>query len=506
MAYCKAKYRIGGELVACKREAEDSEYCILCDPNPQKDHERFFKIIENILNNESALEFDLRGIQFFEFRKNIFRRNTEKKLILDGSTFCCEVNIDQMEIRQPISFKNVVFKKKFSYKDLKFSVGHEFNNIEFEGPVDLINIVFKSNVGFQKITFHNACHFDNVRAECKSLLIQQTNFQGGVTFERLYINGGCRIEHSSFKQGAFFQDYCQFIGGFSLVDIVFDKEVHFTNIFSTCGFFIDNVRFNDSTNFISVDLPNDSISEFKDTIFNGKADLSGIKDNPHSSIRFLKCNLAGLNIRTIPFIEDGAEFVDCRWRRNRAYSFFRRKIQDENEKPRDKKLVQIYRRLHKYYYELSEFDTASDFYVGFQISKRKCGSINPLKKFLSGFYSIFSKYGESFMRPMFALLIIWSIVPLILLYIGVGLDNQSNNLTKYSFYLDGSFLPLTSDYWKAVLYNISLSTIFRSSEMAPPITSWQHFIILIEMLLNGLFVTFIIIGIRRQFVPKRPIV
>jgi hypothetical protein len=159
-------------------------------------------------------------------------------------------------------------------------------------------------------------------------------------------------------------------------------------------------------------------------------------------------------------------------------------------------MVRIYRKLHESYYNRSEFDNyADEFYVSLMVAKRKATKGNWAGKFANLIYSVLSRYGQSISRPLIALLVMWAVVPVILLWLGIRLEPNGEDVLFRTW----------EEYFKTIQLNFSLSTLVRSSELRPPITSVQNTILLIETFLNALLGSFIGLGIRRKFAPRKPL-
>lgn len=241
---------------------------------------------------------------------------------------------------------------------------------------------------------------------------------------------------------------------------------------------------------------------------------------PTKRIDFRFCDMTGVLMCGLPDIKepDSGEpctvLESCEWARKKWLWFQDRHcVRDEQENDYSHRLLQVYRKLHSHYYSDSEFTLSGDFYVGFMTTNRKVRK-RWLSKAIDVFYAFLSRYGQSFVRPLVALFLLWLLVPTVLLQLGVVIEEGSKTsvcepILTLSFdnfrpHVD-SFILLTSNFWKVVAINMSLSTLIRSSELRPDLASWQSVILLVETLLNGVLIAFIALGIRRTFSPKKPV-
>jgi len=500
MTRCKTKIEFENEVYACNQDAGDNEFCILHDPNPNKDKEDFLRNIKSKINDPDNPRYDLRGTIFPVFN-GIFSNEIPKHLILDGAIFKCDVDFTRSEFRTTVSFRKVIFEKDCRFDSSVIRAESYWDDSKFYGLSSFKDVEFARTGNFSGVSFFGKSSFENCRYPKDYCIFKNVSFHDEAILKGTNFNGGLKLMSSHFFGPADFSK-SRINGSLHLTNVDFEKSSLFEEIFVDGGVIFERVAFNDNVYFAKATFPHGLFCY--NSTFNSDADFK-MTNFCNQKLLFRNCRLFGLNVSQLPFLDNIVSFEKCTWPQQ-GFLFFkgRCRINDEISLSGLTDLTNLYRKLHKYYYDKSEFDIASDFYVGFQISNRKTKKSKLIQKFISLFYSFFSKYGESILRPLFGLLIMWAIVPIILLHLGIRLDPNIKSPTVIKLSFSGDFIPLFPEYWKAVAYNISLSTLFRASELRPSITSWQQVILLIETLLNGLLVSFIALGIRRLFVPKKP--
>lgn len=335
----------------------------------------------------------------------------------------------------------------------------------------------------------------------------RAHFHCMAEFSTTKFNGGCSFGNAVFHAGAHFGRSCV-IANASFREAEFRKAAKFDGVvlrdyadFSTTTFSPGHLHSFTNTKF--------AMAKFEGTRFLG---VTTFKDCSFTStdIAFVKCDLIGLRVLGIR-AATGMEFEDVTWPRKQygKYVKGRRIIADEVSDAPLLPVLNFYRHLHRYYYERSEFDLASDFYVSFMVIKRKTLKGKQIARVPSLVYSWLSRYGESLWRPVFALVLIWTLATLGLLCLGIRLEEGSEVITQRTLWDESttgiSATSFFSDFWKAFQVNFSLTTLFRSNALRPALSSLQHTILLIETLFNALLAGFLAVAVRRSFAPKKPL-
>jgi hypothetical protein len=337
----------------------------------------------------------------------------------------------------------------------------------------------------------------------------RAHFHCVAAFSTTKFNNGCSFEGAIFHAGAHFGRSCVFAQGASFREAEFHESAKFDGVVLSdyAYFFHTTFQPNYPHSFTNTKFAG---VNFEGTRFLGMTTFTGCSFSS-SSIDIVDCDLAGLRVLDARGAE-GIEYKDVKWPRKRYLKYLkgRRIIADEISGAPPLPVLNYYRHLHKYYYDRSEFDVASDFYVSFMVTKRKALKGKHVTKLPDLVYSWFSRYGESMVRPLIALAAMWLLVPILLLSLGIQLDDSlAAPMTHRSLWdtdSSGTFtISYLQDYLKAFQVNFSLSTVFRSDSLRPALSSPQHTILLFETVLNALFIGFLAVGIRRSFAPKKPL-
>jgi len=349
---------------------------------------------------------------------------------------------------------------KLDFSDTVFYDTNELFHRTFPGFAMFNNAVFHEQALFGHAKFRRSCSFVKTTFEKEASFLGQSEFEAnfkGASFLR-----GVDFSKADLRKGVNFNDTVfgeEGITKFEEVQFAHSPVFHSTN-------FLGHTSFDKCSPFVKTE-----------------------------SFTFYQCDMSGLLLTHCPFFPDHIELLDCKWPK-RYGNFGRLIVRDELTGGAASEMVRIYRKLHERYYNSSEFDNyADEFYVSLMVAKRKATRGSWAGKFANLIYSVLSRYGQSISRPLIALLVMWAVVPVILLWLGIPLEPDGETV----------HLGTWEEYFKTVQLNFSLSTLVRSSELRPPITSFQNTILLIETFLNALLGSFVGLGIRRRFAPKKPL-
>ncbi|MBN2225992.1 MAG: hypothetical protein JW763_01375 [candidate division Zixibacteria bacterium] len=501
MYYCKAKIKVGDQEYSCNSKAGPNDYCILHDDDPNKDKKDFIIAVRDIIYNPAIDPSRLRGT-VFNTTDGLFNKNISNRLILDGATFNCDVEIKNIHIQNTSSFRNVTFNGKFNCRDLNIIERCEFDDVNFNGKTLMHNVQFHSGVYFNKMECSDEICFDNVQFNKGNCVYSDCVFHSDSSFKKVACSDVLKYSNVEFY-GILVLEDCHMRKGLEMDNVYCYSESMFRDIHVSFRMLFNMCTLSGEASFPVTNLPSETY--FINVSFLGNTDFDKEYNIGPKNLIFKNCNMQGVYMKTLPFLNgDSVEIQDCKWPKKGR---IRRRhiINDENRAEEYDLVKRIYRKLHEHYYKLSDFRLASDFYIGFLTANRKASNIPFPARMLNWLYGVFAQYGESYTRPFLAILVMWFIAPLLLLLMGVQLDPNMGEV-KYTLALGlDDFILLTTDYWKTFIYNISLSTLFRGAELRPHITSWPHALICIETLLNAVFVSFMVVGIRRQFVPKKPV-
>ena len=358
---------------------------------------------------------------------------------------------------------------------------NDFRGVQFFTTGGLLRRSYNRIAIFDGAIFH--CNADFMRAQFDV----SYSFLGTTFVRDADFSGRCRLRNGSFTD-AIFKGSCSF------ADASFHERSD-----------LINVTFNTKTSFENADFTNSGLV-MRFVKFLGSTSFKGCKlDKEIAKFKFDNCNLHGLLLSNWAMFPDNTIFENVSWSRKTYLWLFRGRLMlaDESFSKGKKSILRCYEQLHRYYFDYSEYDIASEFYVSSMVMRRKVEKLRRGMKLFDLTYSILSRYGESVGRPFWALIVMWLLVPVILLLLGTQLEIDGNTVV-YSMKSDGTFFLFTNDYWKTFQLSFSQSTLFRGGDLKPSLTSIQHTVLLFETLFNALLVSFLALGIRRKFAPKKP--
>jgi hypothetical protein len=155
-------------------------------------------------------------------------------------------------------------------------------------------------------------------------------------------------------------------------------------------------------------------------------------------------------------------------------------------------VAQVYRSLQINYMNQLRYAEAGDFHVGEMEMMRKA-SRSFWYCISSDLYKTFSNYGEDFMRPLYWILGIIFVVPLILIY-------SINDIYW-------SWNPINSNlfkpyYWDIVIKNLSFVIYDRSALKELSSSTWYSIIVIIEIVFILTLFALFLLALRRRFKRK----
>lgn len=467
---CTYTQRDGDKNIECKRIIDSGQLCILHDNRGTKDLQEFENELRKSIKDPHNSNIDFRGTVFIGGYELFNQQLFQKKVLFDFAEFLVGVpSFKKIKFKQELSFKHVTFREGVIFEECEFFVAAEFQDAVFE----------RARVLFDQVHFHKKANFASSIFQSNAIFTNRCIFHQVADFSGIDVRNHFLISNATFGS-----------------DLLFDES----KIQSSVA--LEQVILKGRNSFKVREL-NSNTFRFDGVLFLGRTefDLTKFNSIPPS---FIRCDLKEVRFLQLfnvdqfddlskPYIEQ------CKWARKKYWIISGRKIvADEKYKADQHKLLKLYRYLHKKFYIDSNYQLATEFYVGFMIQKRKLQTREWLAKRLDEFYSLFSRYGESINRPFWALVLMWFLVPILLLQLGIKLEAPNLPETKFPN-------VNLSDYFRTVSLNLQLSTLVRSSELRPPITSWQSTILFFETVLNGLFLGFFALGIRRRTVPRKPI-
>lgn len=406
-----------------------------------------------------------------EFIPTFEERECTRDVYKKGKCFCHYDDPNKplapmIEEIEKMSHSNIEFD--FSYfvfpKEIfKFPVAIKtrcfFEHCHFHGDVSFEGVEFPRYTSFSHADFWAKADFGSMKNQYSG----QTKFQSKARFTSTTFHGNAIFAFSHFYQEPEF------------LATKFEKGVNFA---------LARFEFK----------PKMGEMEFRQVEFTDRSNLDFLAGKDLKKVAFRYCNLEGLLISSLPRKEVEIRFENVKkWHdKKKWYNFARYKIRDEADIKDDAvKIIDSYRFLEKYFYDNSDYNLATHFHVGLMHAFLKDKNYRWFSKFINRLYWLISNYGESLVRPLCTLLVIWIVFPFILLFAGVDIHRSVNGeqeIVEVNYDLGSSVGQVTfsrfwSDYSSAFWLNTSLSTIDRNNILAPKPDSFQRALTIVETVL-----------------------
>ncbi|MBI4216970.1 MAG: pentapeptide repeat-containing protein [Chloroflexi bacterium] len=184
-----------------KRQNEEGSFCVLHDPNPDKDVARFQQALDAKMAREEAdaavRMVNLAGV-VFPGPMDWMGRTFPKAISFWGATFqgearfveanCLgEFRFEQANFLGEAYFHNSTFQGWTTFANAIFKKMFNIWNTTFKGEVSFLDAAFKDAVVFDDITFKEEVRFD--RADfCQEALFFDVTFKGPLRFLRTGFN------------------------------------------------------------------------------------------------------------------------------------------------------------------------------------------------------------------------------------------------------------------------------------------------------------------------------
>jgi uncharacterized protein YjbI with pentapeptide repeats len=486
---------VGGKL--CGRPLYDGEKCICHSEKENKEVRLFQQELDKIFGDDAGEYYDLTR---FVFPQNgyILPRKYKKDTYFDYSEFSREADFGQAVFSHKVFFREVRFSKKAKFLSAMFAGATDFGNAIFSEEAYFLGATFS-----EKARFHSAAFFGKADFRRSTFLdAAETDF-GSATF-----SGDAEFFETTFSNKADFSKVA-FQGKTDFRWATFQRKALY-----------HSSRFENSVDFSGCEIGKEAIVSFDGgehpkenrEMFAAEANFVSCTFAASGHIKFRKVSLENCRFLETDLTE--VQFVDVTWARtpkflkwfprNAVYDevsihdnwfkWLRSKIKQQEHNtpdPQYKLIAEPYRRLQANYINNYRYAEAGDFHIGEQEMVRKAkGKIG---QYLSTnfLYKIISYYGESFLLPLF-----WLIVALL------GFSLWLLCEMDYDLSWSGSFFLFNGDYWNAFLRNLSFVTFNRAGISQILTQPYQHGIVAIENIVVVVLVTFFVLALRRRYKRK----
>ena len=329
-----------------------------------------------------------------EFKQEVDFVHTkfQQEVRFDGTEFQQKVNFTHAEFQQEVDFVHTKFKQEVDFVHTKFQQKVDFAFAEFQQNVYFFNAKFQQEVDFTHAEFQQKVRFTNAEFQQK-VDFSHTKFQQKVDFT-----------HAEFQQDADFSD------------TKFQQEVRFNRAKFKQDADFSNIEFKQDAGFSNIEFQKDV--NFARTTFSGKTDFLASKCK--QELNFKYCNF----IEIVDFSK-----LTCDWVPNFRLCTFQKAISlNQLTIPAQPPSAQIvaqkqkvdiadrYRRLKVMAQEAGDRDLQLSAFAGEMEMKLQGQSLWQKSLIPLRLYKWLSNYGQSLLRPIFALLLIWVVFASIYLH------------------------------------------------------------------------------------------
>lgn len=451
----------------------DNEFCILHNPDPDKDKELFQQTLDAELRRqeESAEveEIDLSGVHFvtpFEW----IEKHVRKRITFDNANFHQGASFWKTEFHQNVMFESAKFHQDAHFDYAKFHQDAWFYNAEFHRYAWFLNAKFHQLASFDNTEFHRDAWFEDTEFQQDALFFNasfernatflntefnsnpRTEFTGAVVSERLWFHGSKFAEHDQ-------KGNCEL--EFRQVVIKPDAEIIFEDV--------DLSR----TSFLRTDLSR--------VRFRGDVRWAISEERPWWMGRAVRRNALYDQLK-LEKIQKGE-----------ATSTYR-EFPSEGETPTPHLVGELYRQLRLNFEQNRQEIEAGAFYIGQMDMRRmeqgRFGAVG------LGIYRFVALYGESFQRPILLYFVLGMCFAVG--YLLAGFDAVGNSTIHYDGGFKGATVgQLTKDFLQALTNALTAGGILREkldfeSWWGPPLRY-------LNTLVDVVLLTVTIVALRRRF-------
>lgn len=512
------EYKFCGRPLYPAPQYDPIPVCLMHSLDPAKDDTQFQQEIESII------------------------KNTTPGSVADFSNFVFPTSQYMLRTFPASLFPNAIFWKEANFYSANFELGANFESARFEDEASFTRAKFGAKANFHSAVFKGDTHFSTDFAH--EVTFGSTHFEkkagfflasfaAPVEFGSAKFDGEADFSNAKFRQFANFTSAHFREGYFNLAH--FEADASFVGV----SFALD-AHFNDTIFKRAADFWRASFAAavyFSETIFREDAEL---QCGPHFSFAqftkpesvifyrtylgqaiFFNCNVSCLT------------FSSVRWRARpngkrqlfeecgdpRSPTVFAPKDNDPDE--RDYGLIaETYQQLKKNYDNRMDYWTAGDFHYGEMEMKRlhsprQNKAIRWLHRNLGlvAWYRYASEYGESYARPLLALLAVLALFTFLFPLPGLVFTKPDSGSPVQPLFPSlnyGDFAAYIQAYhgpgWIAVLafFGHSIMTAlsvagFQKELIYQPAYPWGRALALLELLLTSTLIALFLLALRRQF-------
>jgi uncharacterized protein YjbI with pentapeptide repeats len=440
-------------------DSGNSSLCILHDPDPNKEAERFTQALREKIEGEAADP----GIEVIN---------------LAGAVFLQEAGFRGRGFTKAVTFAGAKFTREADFVNAQFVRGADFVYAQFGGGADFAGARFGGAASFEEARFRKVAHFWSAQ------------FGGEAYFGRASFGGGADFWGTSFGGVAFFERAS--FGGLAR----FSRTV-IKGLLSFVG-----------------------RETFPPGSREAAAEFYELEPESAHRLRFQDVDLSRVSLRNTDISQ--VQFVGCTWAQKRSPWFWpimrkpsrwgwlnqkRAAIYEELNVDRRESLPLVaeqYRQLRLNYEKSLQEVEAGHFYIGQMEMRRQDPTYYQLYRCLLGVYRVLSLYGESYLRPPVFYLLFG--IGFALAYLWGGFQvGQSQVKYQWLNWDWNNAVPFLQNFVRAYVHALTAGGLVGTNlaglsganlESAP---WWVPAVRYLNMVVDTFLLGFFVIALRRRF-------
>jgi uncharacterized protein YjbI with pentapeptide repeats len=385
------------------------------------------------------------------------------KSALDAYKFRGGANFSGFVFPTAADFSGVTFDREVRFEDAIFRDEADFGTAEFRDQAVFTGTLFNGEAFFAETTFRKGAFFSGA-VFAKGAIFGQADFTEEAHFTSVRFNEEADFTTAQFVARGLF-DAVVFTGRAKFFNTSFLGGAVFSGAKFLDGADFEETRFKIWASFRSASFRQRTLFAAKQDrsitmpIFVGvEVDFTNVLIDPPDALTFLeadfrRCRFQDTDLR-------GVSIIGAMWPRIPGWLEDRIGIYDEIgplEPGLDMPWVRIervYRELKQNYEDRRDYERAGDFHYGEKEMRRQNPETRLDLKVLLGLYRLAGGYGESFLPPLF-----WLVVLLL---------GSAAGYLYFGLLPSGGKLLLSLAGWKQVLlYSLRVMTLLRPDDLTP---------------------------------------
>lgn len=511
------EYKFCGRPLHSAPQHDPIPVCLMHSLDPAKDDAQFQQEIDTIIV-ASTMATGIADFTRFVFPTAQYMvRTFPARCIFPNAIFWKEANFYSATFEHGADFESAHFEDEANFTRAKFGARTSFHSAVFKGDthfatdfaheVTFVMAHFAQEAGFYNASFAADATFSSVK------------FEGKAVFSRAVFHKKANFGNASFFQEAFFPV------------ATFEQEADFMWANFTLNVDFEHATFKKAVSFHEAVFH--AGVEFRETQFRNDGEaLPG----PIFSLAQFMAPEAAVFYRTylgqaLFYTCDVSRltFSSVHWRKrpNGKYQLFEESVdlkefadlQHEADERDYQLIAETYQQLKKNYDGRMDYWTAGDFHYGEMEMKRlhsprKNKAARWLHRNLGlvAWYRYASEYGESYVRPLLALLAVLALFTLLFPIPGMVFTKADNPNTPPAFpvlnygdfpayihaYKGPTWIGLLAFFGHSLMTALSVAG-FQKELIYQPAYPWGRALALLELLLTSTLIALFLLALRRQF-------